>query len=142
MSTFQAVLARYNVEVPEGLLAEAEVPVLTGNQRQGDVGIFARAQAGAAELAQMVLVPLSGVQVVRGELGGNTHWLSADGPVFWQANPATSATDLTLGVVHVPAGSIGYLIHEEEHGANAFGPGTYRMVGKREQAAELRRVAD
>lgn len=142
MTTFQSVLTRHNVELPEGLEADMEVPVLTGPQRQGDVGIFPRPKLGTAEAAAFVQIPATGVAVVRGELGGNTHWLNGDGPVLWQANPATSTTDLTLGIVDVPAGSVAYLIHEEEHGVNAFGPGTYRLVGKREQAQELRRVAD
>jgi hypothetical protein len=45
-------------------------------------------------------------------------------------------------VLDVPEGAVAYLIHTDEHGANGIGPGTYRLTGKREQADEIRRVAD
>lgn len=32
--------------------------------------------------------------------------------------------------------------HTDEHGANAMGPGTYVVRGKREEADAIRRVAD
>lgn len=141
--TLTDALARHNVTVADDLLASIEVPILTGPQRQGDVLIVPRAKAGVAELEAMDPVPAAGVKVVVGEATGNTHILDAvDGVVLWRRNPATSTTDLTLGVVHVPEGAVAHLVHTDEHGVNAFGPGTYRLVGKREQAQELRRVAD
>ena len=39
-------------------------------------------------------------------------------------------------------GSVAHLIHTDEHGCNAVGPGVYVLHGKREQAEEIRRVAD
>jgi hypothetical protein len=45
-------------------------------------------------------------------------------------------------VLDVAKGATAYLIHTDEHGANGIGPGTYRLTGKREQADEIRRVAD
>lgn len=141
--TLSAALARHNITAADAALAEIEVPVLTGAQRQGDVGIFPRARLGAAERARMAPVGREGVAVVRGEGTGNTHLLDAvAGIVLWQPNRAAGATDLTLGVLHVEADSVAHLLHTDEHGCNAIGPGTYRLTGKREMADEIRRVAD
>ena len=86
----------------------------------------------------MTAVPVEGVRVVRGEATGNAHILHADGPAMW----APSSDGLRLGVLHVPAGSVAWLIHTDEHGANGIAAGTYVVTGKREQADEIRRVAD
>jgi hypothetical protein len=141
--TFESILTVYDVTIPEGLAADAEVPVLTGPQRQGDVAIFPRAPLGVAEVASAEPVPATGVAVVRGEAatGGNTHWLHAEGPCTWTPAPARAGSVL-LGVLDVAKGATAYLIHTDEHGANGIGPGTYRLTGKREQADEIRRVAD
>jgi hypothetical protein len=87
------------------------------------------------------LVPDTGVQVVRGEATGNTHWLHRgfESPgVRW----AAVADPLVLGRLHVPGGQSALLVHTDEHGANGIGPGTYALHGKREQAGVVRRVAD
>lgn len=142
--TFGVALGRHDVPIPSDLVADAEVPVLTGPQRQGDVGIWPRPPIGAAELATAVKVPREGVAVVRGEsaTGGNSHILDAhDGDVFW-VPVEQRAGDVTLGVLHVPEGSVAALTHTDEHGCNAIGPGTFRLTGKREMADEIRRVAD
>lgn len=86
------------------------------------------------------LVPAEGVAVVRGEAGGNTHLLVADGPVLW--SPARGRTGGTaLGLLTVPAGAVAYLLHPE-HGANAMGPGSYLLRRQRQQADQVRVVAD
>lgn len=141
--TLTEALARHDIPVADELLAAIEVPILTGPQRQGDILCPPRPAVGAAELTTMSAVPREGVAVVRGEATGNTHLLDAvEGNVMWVANPAAGPTDLTLGVLHVPEGAVAHLIHTDEHGCNAIGPGTYRLVGKREMAEEIRRVAD
>lgn len=142
-TTLSTVLERAKITVPDATIADLVVPVLTAPQRQGDVGIFPRPAVGAAELSTFVPVPADGVAVVRGEATGNTHLLMPEPghPVYWQpANPA--AGDVMLGVLHVPAGSVAWLIHTDEHGANGIGAGTYTLRGKREQAEEVRRVQD
>lgn len=140
--TFADTLGKHHINLPDPNLADLEVPVLTGPQCQGDVGIWPRPPVGAAELAQFVKVPPAGVPVVRGEATSNTHILDAyHGDVYWQAHTAR-AGEVLLGVVHVPAGSVAYLTHTDEHGSNGIGPGTYRITGKREQADEIRRVED
>lgn len=134
--TYADTLGKHNIEIPESLIAETEVPVLAGNQAQGDVGIWQRPTIGAAELSKMTKVPAAGIDVVKGT---HTHILDAyHGDVFWAALP----DDLTIGILHVPVGSVAMLTHTDEHGSNGIGPGTYELTGKREQHAEIQRVAD
>lgn len=143
MTTYSLILDRSNITCPDQALADIEVPVLTGPQRQGDVGIWPTAAPGEAQIDRMTPVPPAGIAVVRGEsTGGNAHILHADGLVLWQPAAPRSGDILALGTLHVPDGAVAYLIHTDEHGVNAAGPGTYRLTGKREQADEIRRVAD
>lgn len=137
MLTLTEVLTPHNITAADAALADIEVPVLSTVQRQGDVLICPAEPVTDAG----VPVPPDGVAVVRGEATGNTHLLTAIGPVFWLAAPQRD-TSLLLGTVTVPEGSTAYLIHTDEHGANGIGCGTFRLVGKREQAEEIRRVAD
>lgn len=140
--TLSAALARHNLTVADELLASIEVPVLCGPQRQGDVLILPRPKLGKAEQAAMVDVPATGVNVVRGEATGNAHILDrVQGVVRWAAHRG-AVDDLLLGVLEVGDGSVAHLIHTDEHGCNAVGPGVYVLHGKREQAEEIRRVAD
>lgn len=138
MHTIGSVLALHDITVPDETIAELEVPVLSGPQRQGDVLIVPRKPMTAAERKSAKPVPREGVAVVRGEATGNTHLLHAEGEVLWSERRA----DLLLGVVEVPEGATAYLIHTDEHGANAMNRGTYALHGKREQADIVRRVAD
>lgn len=143
MTTFTIVLERVGIDAPNPAIADIEVPVLTGLQRQGDVAVIPRAALGDAELAAYDQVPASGVPVVVGEATGNTHILMPDhgSTVFYRATPGRDG-DVTLGVVHVPTGSTAWLIHTDEHGVNGIGAGTFRVHGKREQRDEIERVAD
>lgn len=129
-------IARHGVDVLTHLDREASIPMVSRIGRQGDVLVLSRkldSQRGAA-------VPASGVPVVRGENGGNTHLLLAEGPVFFAARDA-SAGNLLLGTLVVPAGSTAYLAHPE-HGYLGIEPGSYVIRRQREQADELRMVAD
>lgn len=121
------------------LAVELDIPVHTGLQHQGDVSVIPARMVRDFATPE-TLVPQRGVPVVRGESGGNTHLLLADGPVSFETRPA-SASDLTLGCLTVPAGSIAYLDHPE-HGNSGIGPGSYVIRRKREQADELRLIAD
>lgn len=120
-------------EVPAHLDAQAGVPVLSGAQRQGDVGIFPTSNPG--ETGERI--PAEGVEVVRGEAIANTHLLLSDGDAHFRRESGQ-----VLGFLTVPQGSVAYLVHTEEHGANGIAPGTYRLMGKREQADQVRRVVD
>lgn len=135
--TYGEVLGRHDVEVPVHLEAEAEIPVLSGvPQRQGDVAVIpvdTRPSAGATR------IPAEGVPVVRGENGGNTHLLVGDGT--WKPVLSNDARNLVLGELVVEDGAVCYLLHPE-HGGQGIGAGVYNIKRKREQADEIRRVAD
>lgn len=141
MTTTKTLLDRVDLNT-SGLsdrVADIEVPALSTPQRQGDVGIFPRPSLTDAERSQCDPVPAAGVAVVRGEsTGGNAHILLADGPVLFGRRDS----GVLIGVVDVPDGSTAHLIHTEEHSAISLAPGSYRVHGKREQADEIRRVAD
>lgn len=135
--TYGNILTRHDIDIPAHLEADLEIPVLTGLQVQGDVAVIPRRKG---RTATPITVPAEGVPVVRGEAGGNTHLLVADGTVVWSPL-APNARGQILGVVDVPDGSTAYLLHPE-HGANAIGPGCYELRRQREQAEEERLVAD
>jgi len=134
--TYADVMTRHDVTIPSHLEAQAEVPILSGLQFQGDVAIIPRRKGKTANPSP---VPAEGVPVVRGENGGHTHLLVAAGPVSW--SPTTTATGQTLGTVGVPEGSTAFLLHPE-HGAMGLAPGSYELRRQREQAEEIRLVAD
>lgn len=141
MHTYATALALAGVSVPEHLVADAEVPVLSGPQAQGDLLVFPTVAPAGVDWKP---VPDGGVQVVHGEATGNTHWLHRgfDSPGVQWARVATDADDIVIGYLLVPAGQSAQLIHTDEHGANGVGEGTYAIHGKREQADQIRRVAD
>lgn len=142
-TTYGIALAKIGVSLPDHLVAEAEVPIVSGVQFQGDIGIVpAGMDSFDTDRVKLETVPDRGIQVVRGEGTGNTHWLHRgfDSPgVEWAR---VDNHELVLGVVSVPAGESAELIHTDEHGCNAMGPGVYVLRGKREMADEIRRVAD
>ena len=135
MHTLATLTTRHGIDVDPHLDRQATIPVLDGPQRQGDVLWFPDTTTPAT-----IPVPVAGCPVVRGENGGNTHAIVADGPVFCDTRQA-STRDLTLAILTVPTGSVAYLAHPE-HGYNGIGPGTYIMRRQREQADEHRMVAD
>lgn len=135
MNTYADVLNAYDIEVPAHLVADAEVPVISGEtQRQGDV-IFRATRPGKVE--NLKPIPAQGVIVVRGESGGNTHTLVGGGS--WAPNTTDRAICGTL-VVETDADPA-FLIHPE-HGASAFGKGTYIARRQRQQAEEIALVSD
>jgi len=135
--TFSSALALIGTTVPDHLVGDAEVPVLTGPQAQGDLPIVPSSMAPGAGRGSWEPVGAAGIHVVRGEATGNTHWLLAgfDSPgVEWQR----VARRLTYGLLRVPDGQSALLIHTDDHGANGIGPGTYEIRGKRELTFEDR----
>lgn len=137
MHTLSALIDRHGIAVDDHLDRQVTVPILTGLQRQGDVIVIPAADAAPATTP----VPSSGVAVVRGEAGGNTHTILADGPGICCDTRQATARDLTLATLTVPEGSTAYLAHPE-HAYTGIGPGTYSLRRQREQADELRMVAD
>ncbi len=86
-------------------------------------------------------VPAAGCPVVRGENGGNTHSIyTSDAGVCCDTTTPTPG-NLIVARLTVPAGAVAYLGHPE-HGYLGIGPGTYELRRQREQADELRMVAD
>lgn len=114
---------------------DLEIPVLTGIQRQGDVIVV------PAKAAASTPVPPEGCPVVRGESGGNTHAIYAEGDDVRCDTRAASVRDLTVATLSVPDGATAWLGHPE-HAYLGIGPGTYEVRRQREQAEELRVVAD
>lgn len=133
MTTQHAILDTHGVTIPAHLTAQAEVPVLASMQRQGDV-LVRPVRAGADQGAP---IPAEGIPVVRGEAGGNTHLLVGDG--FWR--PVGASRGLILGTLTVPDDAEVFLLHPE-HGATGIAPGCYLVSRQREQADEIRMVAD
>lgn len=140
MANLGQILDHAGVAALGVLDTQIEVPVLTGGQRQGDLLILPRPNKTAATTS----IPQAGVTVVRGETSsGNTHSLhSLDGVASYYDVRDPGPAGLVLGVLTVPDGATAYLVHTEEHGANAFGPGTYEIRRQREFAGEWRQVAD
>lgn len=126
------LIDKTGVDVLAHLDRQVEVPVLRGMQRQGDI-IVIPASVGESGGTS---VPAEGVPVVRGENGGNTHLLLADGAVSWKV-----ASGQLIGRLTVAEGSAAYLAHPE-HGYMGIAPGSYTIHRQREQADEIRIVAD
>lgn len=130
--TYGRALALAGVTVPQHLAADAEVPVLTGPQAQGDLLVV---PAVPPDGIRWEPVAAAGVQVVHGEATGNTHWLhrgfGATG-VRWARSDPSVGDQLVVGYLAVPAGESALLIHTDEHGANGIGPGRFAVRRKRE----------
>lgn len=137
MRTLAELIDTHGIEVHDHLNREELIPAHKGLQLQGDVAIIpTRPSPNPGET-----IPAEGIPVVRGENGGNTHLLLADGPATWHAHRANDLRDLVLGTVTIPDETTGYLAHPE-HGYIAIAPGCYQIRRQREQADEIRRVAD
>jgi hypothetical protein len=81
-----------------------------------------------------------GVDVVPGEGGRNPHTLlDLTGECRWL--PGTAGYPFDVGTLVVPDGAECYLVHPE-HGGSGIGPGTWVIRRQREQAAQVRAVAD
>jgi hypothetical protein len=120
--------------VPDHLVADALVPVLTGPQAQGDLMIVPI--AATPDGVNPETIPDAGIQVIHGEATGNTHWLhrGIDSPsVRWVFDKA----GVRLGYLEVDPGNSAMLIHTDEHGVNGIGPGSYAIHRKRAQDVRL-----
>lgn len=136
MHTYATALARSGVSVPDHLVADAVVPVLTGPQAQGDLMIVPIAAPPRG--LNWETIPDAGIQVIYGEATGNTHWLHRgldSSSVRW----ASDAEGVRLGYLDVAPDNSAMLIHTDEHGANGIGPGFYAIHRKRAQDVRLSR---
>lgn len=135
MRTLGELIESTGVDVDDHLDREDIVPVRAGLQVQGDVAVIPTRRSAKPGIA----VSRDGVAVVRGENGGNTHLLLGEGITWAPVEGRAGGAD--LGVIDVPDGATGYLAHPE-HGYLAFAPGAYVVRRQREQADEIRLVAD
>ncbi len=133
--TLGEAIDRHGIDVGDHLDRDITIAVLDGLQLQGDVAVVPTNTAAAPEA---VPVPTAGVPVVRGENGGNTHLLLADGPATFAP---TDPTGLVLGLLTIGDEATAWLAHPE-HGYLGIAPGTYEIRRQREQADEERLVAD
>ena len=145
MPTLNELTTRHGFDVLEHLEAEADIPVLTGLQRQGDVIIIPLDMVTGEvtfDPAAAVPVPAEGVAVVEAAGDGrHEHRLYAHaGACTWNL-AVTDTEGLAAGVLTVPDGGSALLGHAE-HGATMSGPGQYALRRKREQAEAQRLVAD
>lgn len=138
MQTLAALIDTHGVDVDAHLDRQVTVPVSAGLQRQGDVIVIPAAIAGQVGNPAKTPVGRAGVPVVRGESGGNTHLLLADGEVFF--DPFEDGS-LAIGVLTVGAGATAFLAHPE-HGYAAIAPGRYVIRRQREQRDAIEIVAD
>lgn len=134
MRTLEEITTEHGVEVLDYLDRQVTIPVLRDPQIQGDVSILPVTTKVAT-----TAIPRTGIAVVVGENGGNTHSLHGE-RCFFDFAPA-KAGSLKLGTLTVPVGEEAYLIHPE-HGAMGMAPGTYDLGRQREYAGEWRQVAD
>lgn len=125
MRTLGEAIELHGIDVDEHLDRETAIPVLTGLQAQGDVMVVPRPTQDSATTP----VPADGVPVVRGEFGGHTHTLLAEGAVAFDA--AAGEAGLDIGVLTVAAGATAFLAHPE-HAYSGIGPGTYVLRRQRE----------
>jgi hypothetical protein len=145
--TYRQAMDLVRVEVPEHLVADLAVPILTGVQAQGDLIVFPHPAPTDIDWQQ---VPDDGAQLIRSEATGNTHWLHRDQgcdgvrwgrPVEDRLGWESIGDEHSLRVAYlvVPDGQAALLIHTDEHGANGIGPGEYAVNRKRESDPDAER---
>lgn len=139
-STLADLIDRHSTPVDDHHDLGQIVPIHDGLQRQGDIIIVPEPATGAEATDECVQVPAAGVPLVRGESGGHTHLLLADGPVK-ACLRGPSESSLAIALVVVPDGATAYVAHPE-HGYMGVGPGVYEVRRQREMADVIRVVED
>lgn len=142
MHTNASVLADRGFDLGSIEHLDMEVPIITGNQRQGDVLVL---RVTTDRTKGALLVGKAGIVVVRAETSSaNTHTLhTLTGDCLWLPNARADRDDeLVQGWLTVSADSEATLIHTEEHNVLGIGAGTYEIRRQREFAGEWQRVAD
>ena len=112
---------------------EVSVPVVDGLQAQGDLLVVPLAlvpHVTESRFTDWNEVPPEGVELLRGEAGGNPHALVADVGTCWWNRLVSDPTGLAVGMFE--ASATVYLIHPE-HGASGIAPGRYVVRRQRER---------
>lgn len=135
MTTLADVIDWTGRDVLDHLDRQAAVPTVERQACQGDVSILRVTTSPATTPMPTEVVLAASVA------SPNTHTLHPNGACFWDAHTATGPSDVELGTLTVPDGSLAYLSHEE-HGALIVLPGTYRVGRQRELRSEWATIAD
>jgi hypothetical protein len=130
--TLRELAKQASISVLDHLELEARIPVLDGLQAQGDLIVIPERYADRVSVpayATWRAVPATGIELLRGAAGGNTHSLVADpGGGTW-TTAVIDRTGLAVGMLRASAPA--YLIHAE-HGATGIAPGTYLFRRQRQ----------
>jgi hypothetical protein len=132
--TLRQLAEHASITVLDQLELEAILPVLDGLQAQGDLIVIPERYARDVTVpvyAAWREVPANGLDLLRGEAGGNTHTLVANPGTCEWATTIVDRTGLALGMLRASAPA--YLIHAE-HGGTGIAPGTY-LVRRQRQAS-------
>ncbi|TDD24161.1 hypothetical protein [Nonomuraea diastatica] len=142
--TLASLTRRTGLTVLDHLEQSVRIPVVDGLQAQGDLIVIPLAMVAdsvrARHDAEWETVPSAGVELLRGEAGGNPHTLVADpGTCLW-TNRVMDSDQLAIGLFQARATV--YLLHPE-HGGTGCAPGTYVVRRQRErEGRRMRLVAD
>ncbi|MDN3358800.1 hypothetical protein [Actinomadura sp. DC4] len=142
--TLAALAQQTGLAVLDHLEQSMTIPVVDGLQAQGDLIVIPLALVSVSvrllPVAGWSHVPPEGIELLRGEAGGNPHTLVADPGTCRWTTLVRDEDGLALGVFDATA--IAYLLHPE-HGATGCTPGTYVVRRQREQEGRRARlVAD
>jgi hypothetical protein len=166
MAALHELISRYGVEVDGNLDREADIPVLTSPQIQGDVSIrpIRRRVAGRRMSGHRVQdggitwrwvrgrwvrrrdaggwrpavtpIPAVGIVVSTGREGHEHRLLPGPARFDLVISPGPA---LLIGILTVPAGCEQYLAHDQ-HGYLGIGPGTFEVGCQREWVPPSPRV--
>ncbi|MFG2016477.1 hypothetical protein [Actinomadura geliboluensis] len=131
--TLASLSQQTGLAVLDHLEQSVSIPVVDGLQAQGDLIVIPFAEVSASLSlrpdAEWQDVPPEGVELLRGEAGGNPHTLVADpGTCRWTRRVGDS-TGLAIGVFEASAAV--YLLHPE-HGASGCTAERYVVRRQRE----------
>lgn len=106
---------------------DADIPVLAGMQRQGDLLVV---PGTLPDWFVHDAQPAAGVTVAGSEFTENQHTLHGDGLVC--PNLGRTFDDPVAWYLRVPEGGEAFLMHSEEHGALGIAAGDYEIRLQRE----------
>lgn len=136
MNTIELLKNQFPVGDLEHLMSDAEIPVLTGPNSQGDLSWYPINTD--KKIADLEAIPANGKVVLEGNNGHPHTLFSMTGECFISISPSQGQL---LGTVVIPEGSV-LLVGHNEHGYNAVGAGTYLFNRSREMREEIELLAD
>lgn len=136
--TLEDLTDRTGLMVLDHLTLDAEIPVCSGPQAQGDVMVIPEEMARPQLRAGAVWtdVPAAGVALVAGQ---HTHTLVADPGTCRITRDVNDGDGMDVAVFDASAPV--WLLHPE-HGGSGVAPGRYVVRRQREQGEVARLVAD